>query len=203
MLDLTGMRFGKLLVLRKGEIKFRYLYWFCLCDCGVEKDFRGSHLKAGAIRSCGCEGAIKYSHGMTRDKNGIRTKIYGVWQGIKTRCCNPNSYAFKDYGARGITICDEWKNNFQKFYEDMGPTYKVGLTIERKEVNKGYFKENCIWITRSEQANNRRCSIWIETEQGKMTVQQAAKIAGISWPAMYVRVKKNWPINKLLLPRIK
>lgn len=192
-LNLNGLRFGKLIVLNKDEIKNRLLFWICKCDCGVEKSIRGSHLKDGSITSCGCNGGIK-THGYSHSH-----PLYGVWQGIKTRCYNPNSYAYKDYGQRGIIMSDEWKNSFIEFFKDMEPTYKIELTIERKEVNKGYNKDNCIWITRAEQANNRRCSIWIETNQGRMTVQQAAKIAKISWPAMYVRFKKNWPKDKLLI----
>ena len=140
--DLIGLKFGKLLVLKESEIRKRgYIRWICECDCGVIKDYRGSHLTSSLTKSCGCESAIKLSHGLTR-KDGVTTKLYGVWQGIKTRCSNPNSYAYKDYGARGITICDEWKNDFQKFYDDMSPSYKEGLTIERKDNNKNYSKEN-------------------------------------------------------------
>ncbi len=97
-------------------------------------------------------------------------------------------------------MCDEWLN-FEAFKNDMYPIYKPGLTIERVDVNGNYCKENCTWITRGEQVRNRRCSIWVDTEQGRMTVGQAAKIAGLSWPGMYMRVKGNWPKDKLLIPR--
>lgn len=198
-LDLTGQQFGRLTVKNISETRKRnYVYWICECECGVIKEYRSSHLKKGAINSCGCNSCIRpKTHGLTRTKGSL----YKIWLGIKTRCYNKNSYAYKDYGGRGIKMSDEWKNDFIKFNIDMIKDYKPGLTIERKDVNGNYEKENCVWITRSKQANNRRCSIWIDTLEGRMTIQQARKIAGISWPAMYVRVKQKWPIEKLLIPR--
>jgi hypothetical protein len=196
LLNLAGQKFGKLFVLKSTSVKYRYLYWLCKCDCGIEKEIRGSHLKSGLIKSCGCEGGIK-THGNSRSD---KINFYRVWQGIKTRCYNKNSYPYKDYGARGIRMCDEWLNNFQQFYDDMYPTYSPGLTIERKNVNGNYCKDNCIWIPRSQQGNNRRSTIWVDTLEGKMSIAHAAKKAGISWPAMYVRIKMNWPKEKLLLP---
>jgi len=196
--DLTGLRFGKLVGIRSTLVKHRYLYWLCKCDCGIEKEFRGAHLKAGAIKSCGnCDPHFVTTHGMSRKD---KINFYRVWQGIKTRCYNKNSYPYKDYGARGIRMCDEWLNNFQQFFDDMYPTYKPGLTIERKEVNGNYCKDNCIWIPKSEQANNRRSTIWVDTLEGKMSIAHAAKRAGISWPAMYVRIKMKWPKERLLIP---
>lgn len=198
MLHLSGLRVGKLTVTDSFIRKNRYIYWICNCDCGGQSEVRSSHLKKGAVRSCGCETCIKEeTHGLSRSH-----PLYGVWLGIKTRCFNPKSYAYRDYGKRGITICDEWKDDFVRFFKDMEPTYQPGLTIERKDVNGNYCKENCIWATMADQAKNRRSTIWIDTIEGFMTVQDAAKRVGISWVGMYQRVK-TWPKEKLLLPRIK
>lgn len=205
--DLSGQRFGRWLVKERVKSKNGYRTYLCICDCGNIREVVSASLRKGDSKSCGCwekefKKAKYTTHGFKRSNSKIERNFYQLWLGIKTRCYNKKSFPYKDYGGRGIIMSNEWLN-FENFKNDMWPTYKAGLTIEREDVNGNYCKENCKWIPRSEQANNRRCSIWIETEQGRMTVQQAAKIAGISWPAMYVRVKKNWPINKLLLPRIK
>lgn len=194
-----GLRIGKLTVLEKTQERDRggYILWKVKCDCGVERLTRSTNLNINNKRvnkSCGCQAYITNSerettHGLSR---GSKNSIYLIWQGIKNRCLNEKAFAYKDYGGRGIKICDEWKNSFEKFYEDMSETYIKGLTIERKEVNGNYEKSNCTWITRAEQANNRRTTIYIDTFWGKMTIKDAAKIVGIGWQAMYVRVK-SWP----------
>lgn len=193
--NLQGLRFGKILVgtLHHERDKRGNTLWNCKCDCGTERLVRATSLRTGNTKSCGCQAYETNSqrettHGLSRGKDN---HIYLIWQGIKNRCLNPNAFAFKDYGGRGITICERWLS-FENFYEDMKEGYQKGLTIERKEVNGNYEKRNCIWVTRAEQANNRRTTIYIETEWGKMTIKDAAKIVGIGWQAMYTRVK-HWP----------
>jgi len=96
------------------------------------------------------DGRFKPRHGM------CRTRIYVTWESMKCRCYNPNYVRFKNYGGRGITVCEEWKNNFEKFYEDMGDPPTLQHTLDRKNNDGGYSKENCKWSTKKEQANNRR-----------------------------------------------
>lgn len=204
IIDLSGQRFGRWLVKKHIGIKYGYRSYLCICDCGTEREVASVSLRNGNSISCGCY-SIEYkqarytTHGFARSKNKIEYNFYQIWQGIKTRCYNPNAYAYRDYGGRGIVMCDEWKNDFTQFFKDMKSTYQLGLTIERKDVNGNYCKDNCIWETRSNQAKNRRSTIWVDTVEGKMTVQDAAKRVGISWVGMYQRVK-TWPKEKLLLP---
>lgn len=173
--------------------------WLCVCECGNEKILTGWNLTASKAKSCGCKTSdiiIKEltTHGMTK------TPLHKIWLGIKNRCYNKNTVSYRNYGGRGILVCDEWINSFETFYSDMEPTYKTGLTLERKDVNKGYSKNNCCWIPKSEQSRNRTNTIWVTTEKGVMTVTEAAKLAGVSWFCMYSRHLRNCPIDKLLLP---
>lgn len=135
--------------------------WECRCDCGSNKILSTSNITTGNTKSCGClkkELLLRKNttHGMSN------TKLYSVWGSMKDRCFNENVSQFSDYGARGITVCDEWKNDFRAFYDwAIESGYKDGLTIERKDVNKDYCPENCCWIPRKEQSKNRRNSHFI------------------------------------------
>jgi len=104
------------------------------------------------------------------------TKIYHVWEAMKGRCSNPKNQVYRYYGARGVTVCGEWVK-FEAFYEDMGPSYKEGLSIDRVDNDKGYSKDNCRWATRSQQQHNK-------TSVGRGT----SKYLGVSWCAN----KKRW-----------
>lgn len=203
--DLSGQRFGRWFVKEKVKSKHGYRTYLCVCDCSNTSEVISASLRNGSSTSCGCWSKefkrLKYTtHGFARSKNKVERNFFGLWQGIRTRCYNPKSFPYKDYGGRGIVMSDEWKDSFENFKNDMYDSYSPGLTIERKDVNGNYCKENCIWIPRNKQGRNRRCSIWIDTEQGRMTINEAAKIVGMSWLGMYQRVRQNWPKDKLLIP---
>jgi len=121
--------------------------YFCVCECGTKKEVKHTHLSSGKTQSCGCSWT---KHGMSRSKE------YRVWDSMVRRCHSQSHHAFKDYGARGITVCDKWKK-FEGFIEDMG-LKPDGLSIERINNDLGYSKENCKWATVTEQARNRRAT---------------------------------------------
>jgi hypothetical protein len=162
LIDLWGMRFGRLLVIGRSSIitgatekQAGQRKWRCRCDCGNLCYIRSGELRYGKATSCGCYNAEKnFKHGhATREKGKSRT--YTTWQEILNKCYNPNSPSYAFYGGRGITLCKRWFENFDNFLSDMGEKPK-GLTIERINNDGNYEPENCKWGTYSEQNRNKR-----------------------------------------------
>lgn len=170
--DLTGKRFGRLVVLErvdnaitpKGKVAVRYK---CRCDCGNEKIIRKCHLTSGKIVSCGCFhreqlGNMRRKHG----KSGYnRERLYTIWLNMKHRCYNPKNNHYKNYGARGITICDEWLEDYMAFrdwsyshgYEEkIRESGRNDLTIDRIDNDGNYEPSNCRWVTNKENCLNKQ-----------------------------------------------
>lgn len=163
--DLTGLKFGKLTVLKVAPKTQRKTFYECVCDCGNKKVVRGDALTSGKTISCGCEkkkqDRINLIKHHSHKQSG--TRIYYIWQGIKSRCYNPNNKRYLRYGGRGITICDEWRDNFQAFYDwAISNGYDDNLTIDRINNDGNYEPSNCQWVDTRTQNRNRSSNVIVE-----------------------------------------
>ena len=203
-IDLTGKRFGSLVVIERNgtDKKTRNPLWLCRCDCGKTTTVRGCNLRTGNTRSCGCgmhfkEGALnpKYKGGHSR------TRVHRIWTAMKSRCFNPSVRSYADYGGRGVVVCQEWKENFEAFYEwSIENGYADNLTIERKNVHGNYCPENCRWATRKEQSRNTRANVYLEIDGEKHLVCDLAEMYGLSKSTIYGRYRRGDKGKDLVRP---
>lgn len=186
--DLTGKRFGKLVVI--GQDTKQY-YWLCKCDCGNTTSVNGAKLNNGHTKSCGCLVAETFEKYRTKH-NGKHTRLYRIWCAMKDRCYGSGENNTKNYSERGITVCDEWKNDFVAFRDwAIANGYRNDLTLDRKNNDDGYFPGNCRWVTMIEQANNKRSNHFIIYDGEMMTMAQLARKTGINYSTLRSRINRN------------
>lgn len=186
---IEGNKYGMLTAIRNTHKHYRNtksLLWEFRCDCGNTKEIIVSKVVKGEIRSCGC--LHKISPAKTHGES--TSKLYGVWCTMKNRCYNPNVDMYHNYGARGITVCDEWLHSYVNFRDwAYSHGYKEHLSIDRIDNNLGYSPSNCRWIPLSEQARNKRNTIYLTYNGETKRVQEWAEIVGISAHTITARVK--------------
>lgn len=193
--DLTGKRFGYYTVLEKCERKpNKHPYWLCRCDCGTIKKVEHYNLIKGKIISCGC--FQKQNMSTRRSKHNMtNTKLHHIWCGMRARCNNSNNHAYKNYGGRGIKVCDEWQNDFLAFYNwaiKNGYNEKnkgLECSIDRINVDGNYEPSNCMFKNAKGQANNRRTNISIEYKNEKHTLMEWCEILGLDYPTILYRYR--------------
>lgn len=193
-----GDNYGRLTIIREAERRNKKKYFLCECECGSEKEVRMDSLRDGSIISCGC-----YNKEVSKEantKHGMyQSRIYRIWSAMKGRCLNPNNDSYKNYGGRGITVCDEWKSDFDAFAKWAKKSgYKDYLTIERKNVNGNYSPSNCTWATLDEQKRNTTVSKKINFKGKQLTLRQWAEEIGVASSTLSNRFKRGWSIEKSL-----
>lgn len=200
--NIEGKRFGKLTAVRYvGHIggSSPRTAWECKCDCGGNAICLTTNLKMGTSKSCGCWKKEKSTkHGCGKPA----TPEYRSWHAMKSRCNNPNNAHYKNYGGRGITVCDEWKNDFTAFLNDMGKKPTTKHTLERIKNNKGYYKKNCRWATRKEQQNNLRTTRFIRFRGKVKPITEWAAVMGFSGGVIRERLKIGWSIKRALTTEV-
>lgn len=204
MIDRTGMRYGRLLVLGKGENYIRpngqygSTTWRCQCQCGNVVSVTSTRLATGATTSCGCW--FREQLGNRRRTHGLsKTPEYKIWKGMKNRCFNQNDPGYLKYGARGISVDPVWMD-FERFYRDMGPRPSPDYSIDRIDNNGNYEPSNCRWASRTEQMSNRQNTTWVTYQGRRMSVPELSRLSGLSIDVLHVRIKRGWPEDQLLTP---
>lgn len=207
-----GDRYCRLTVVAEAEPYispqgFTFRRWLCRCDCSREKIFRDCHLAAGRAASCGCLRRDKCAD-LKRSHNKADTPEYTAWLNMKERCSNTERPEWKNYGGRGITVCDRWlngqdgKSGFECFYEDMGPRPSSEHSLDRWPDNDaGYGPGNCRWATKKQQLANQRKTIKVNVNGEEVSLLEACRRAGMAYAMVRGRALRGWPPEDWFLPR--
>jgi hypothetical protein len=195
-IDIAGKKFGRLTVIEEAGRDPRGLVtWSCECDCGRRVVKAGADLARGRIVSCGCMPSgrrFTATHGQTG------TALHNRWLGMIRRTTDPNSNAYASYGGRGITVCDRWKA-FENFAADMGPTFSSDLELDRIDVNGNYEPANCRWVTRIQQARNRRDSRYLSFRGADLTLAEWAELLHMKGSTIRNRIdRQGWTVERAL-----
>lgn len=203
LMDLSGRRFGMLTVISRAANATntaRSVRWNCRCDCGVETVVTSQSLRTGHTRSCGVhlrDGPR--THGLSKSVE------YAIWWGMVTRCENPHAKTFRNYGGRGISVCQEWRRDFPAFLAHIGPRPSPKHSVDRIDTNKGYEPGNVRWADHLTQCNNRRCTRKVFYRGQETALALAVRAAGsvIHPEAAWVRIKTGWSVERALeTPRL-
>jgi hypothetical protein len=167
----------------------RFLAWECICECGAVKAYRQSHLLDGVSRSCGClsretTSNIKRTHGQSQSPE------YNIWTLMRDRCGNPLSGSYKDYGGRGIKVCERWAS-FQAFINDMGPRPSLRHSIDRIDNDGPYAPGNCRWATQSVQARNTRKAVIVSLDGVTKPLKDWSDELGLSYGSMHQALRRG------------
>lgn len=190
-IDLTGMRFGRLEVIRRcGEHKDG-VWWLCRCDCGNIKEIRSQSLRNGVTKSCGCWHRDRLKiHGL------YYTRLHRIYRGMIDRCYQERHIDREWYKANNITVCDEWRHDFVCFYNwAMSHGYDDTLTLDRIDNTKGYCPENCRFATPKQQANNRRSNLLFEKDGVVHTLKEWTEQFGLNYHTVYCRIRRGVPFE--------
>lgn len=204
-LNLLGNKFGRWTVISEADPLItpsgnRFSRYLCRCDCGTERLITTNSLTSGRSKSCGClhnEISAAVCKNNFKSHGDTKSRLYSIYHGIKKRCINENAYNYRNYGARGICICNEWLDSWDCFKEwAYASGYNDTLSIDRIDVNGNYCPENCRWVDRVAQANNRRTSKNITYAGQTHTLAEWASILDIPYKKLYNRIRRGWDLDR-------
>lgn len=194
--DLSGVKFGRLMPISMKKNNGMAI-WSCKCDCGNTIDVRASSLLNGHTTSCGCYGRNRLGESK-RIHSDTGKRLYKIYLGMKQRCYNPKQPSYKNYGGRGITICEEWLNDYSSFKKwSLKNGYSEQMTIDRIDNNKGYSPDNCRWTTRKEQNNNTRRCVLITYNGETHNITQWSEKTGIPRGIIAKRYNLGWSPKRI------
>lgn len=201
--DLTGRRFGRLMVQAVAAHRNGRPAWRCVCDCGQVRDVLSFNLTGGKTVSCGCLGREQTSrratiHGACRD--GRRTPERQAWHDMMGRCHNKKNGRYGSYGGRGITVCERWRGpgGFVNFLADLGPRPSDRHSLNRLDNDGSYCPENCEWSTAKEQQRNMRSNVFLTHGGETLCVAEWAERTGLRWGVIHGRIRKGWSVEDAL-----
>lgn len=172
----------------------------CACDCGVEHVARLGDLRSGGTLSCGClqrERASEASRTHGQKRGGKVSPEYRAWQNMKTRCLDPRNAGYKNYGGRGITVCDRWLNSFEAFLQDMGQKPGPEYSIDRIDNSLSYNPDNCCWATRADQNRNTRRTKMLSFNGETLCLADWAERTGIPAQTLARRIARGWSLDRV------
>jgi len=199
IVDLKGVKFGRLLVIKDSGVRSssRRIKWKCQCNCGNDIIVSSDRLIIGHTKSCGCLRRDNYSKNGRRNatihgcaSRGKLTKEYIIWRRMIQRCTDINDKAYHNYGGRGITVCDRWRESFQNFLDDMGEC-PDGCSIERIDNNNGYNPDNCEWATSHKQHRNMRTNVWVVLHGESMIMADAIRLLSMNKTTVYSYMRRH------------
>lgn len=213
--DITGQRFNRLIVLEYvGNSNQRNALWKCRCDCGNFTVLKTTTLRKGKTKSCGClqRERAHLSNLARRTIAHYYPSEHWIWMGLRYRCLNPENSQWHNYGGRGITVCQRWRDSFKNFLDDMRPRPSMKHTLDRENNNGNYscgkceeclengWTANCRWVTMKEQMRNTRKTIFLTFNGIRRPLQEWAEVLDIAYQTIYSRYRFGLPIEKILAP---
>lgn len=189
IINMVGGKYGLLTVLEMCKHNVgEDVEWLCRCECGKTIVAKGKYLRNGSTTHCGCNKTYSYRLSYPR--------IYRIWENMKDRCFNLNNERSKDYGDRGITVCDEWKNSFETFaIWALENGYEENLSIDRIDVDGNYEPSNCRWITMFEQMSNMRKNVYVTYKGRTETLSEWCRLLNLKYSTVAYRLKSGWSVE--------
>ncbi len=197
-IDITGQRFNRLEVIKlRGRGRSKILIWECRCDCGKTAFACTTDLKTGGVRSCGC--LVTDSNVKRLTKHGHANSLeYRIWGTMIARCDKPDHISYPDYGAKGVTVCERWRNSVADFINDMGPRPSRKHSIDRIDSAGNYEPSNCRWASPKEQSRNTSRNRFITHNGETLTLAEWGERAGVRAGLIGSRLKAGWPMEDAL-----